>query len=294
MLRVGTDCSGMDAPIQALKNLGIPFIHCFSSDIDPYCIETIRANFDPQKIFTDITQRNMKDVSNIDLYVCGFPCQPFSQAGKRKGYSDNRGKIIDYCIEVIRKKRPKYYILENVVGLVRMKKLFEKILQDLQNIPHYSISWKILNTRDYGVPQNRERVYIVGRRGKIPFNWPAPTKMIPLKQIIDFTDREPDVATERLERNLAQLSDKSLFVNTSFLYYTKYPNSDKYCPCLTAESSIWCVPFHRRANVKEYLRLQGFPSNFKRVVSDTKMKKQIGNSMSVCVLEALLKELLYT
>ena len=121
-LRVGTDCSGIEAPIQALRQLKIPFKHIFSSDIDKYCIQSIKANYDPEIIFGDkdgpypngdITTRNIDDVPDIDLYVCGFPCQPFSQAGQRKGFEDKRGNVFWSCLEVIERKQPKYFILEN-------------------------------------------------------------------------------------------------------------------------------------------------------------------------------------
>jgi len=86
-LRVGTDCSGIEAPILALRRLKIPFVHEFSSEIDPYCISTIQANFDPKIIFGDIKTRTLKDIPDIDGYVCGFPCQPFSIAEIEKEHS---------------------------------------------------------------------------------------------------------------------------------------------------------------------------------------------------------------
>ena len=93
MLRVGTDCSGIEAPIMALKQLKIPFYHEFSSEIDKHCIASIKANYKPKIIFGDIKKRKIKDVPDIDLYVCGFPCQPFSMAGERNGIEDSRGTI---------------------------------------------------------------------------------------------------------------------------------------------------------------------------------------------------------
>jgi DNA (cytosine-5)-methyltransferase 1 len=126
-LRVGTDCSGIEAPIHALEQLGIPHRHIWSSDIDKYCIKSIKANYCPERIYGDpdgsysdgdIRNRDNNTLPDIDLYVCGFPCQPFSMAGQRKGLQDRRGNVFWSCIDVIKKKKPKYFILENVKGLL--------------------------------------------------------------------------------------------------------------------------------------------------------------------------------
>ncbi len=161
-LRVGTDCSGIEAPIQALRQLYIPFKHVFSSDIDKYCIQSIKANYDPEIIFGDkdgpypegdITKRNIQDVPDIDLYVCGFPCQPFSMAGERQGFKDKRGNVFWSCLEVIERKQPKYFILENVKGLLSHNKenkkdkygnTFKVIWKELLELEKYGykVQWK--------------------------------------------------------------------------------------------------------------------------------------------------------
>ena len=122
-LRIGTDCSGIEAPIQALRQLGIPHRHVWSSDIDKFCIQSIKSNYDPERLYGDpngpypdgdITKRDHSTLPDIDLYVCGFPCQPFSIAGDRKGFEDKRGNVFWSCLDVIKVKQPKYFILENV------------------------------------------------------------------------------------------------------------------------------------------------------------------------------------
>ena len=184
ILRVGTDCSGIEAPIQALMQLNIPFNHVFCSDIDKFVIQSIKANYKPEIIFGDkdglfkdgnILNRNIDDVPDIDLYIAGFPCQPFSSAGDRRGLNDPRGTVFYSCLKVIETKQPKYFILENVKGLMTHDKgntwnIMCNLLKELERFG-YIVKWKILNTKDYGIPQNRERIYIVGCKDK-NFEWP--------------------------------------------------------------------------------------------------------------------------
>jgi len=94
MLRIGSDCSGIEAPIQALQQLGIPFEHSFCCEKDKYALQSIKANYTPKKIYTDITKRKHSLLPDIDMYVCGFPCQPFSLMGNKMGTEDSRSNIM--------------------------------------------------------------------------------------------------------------------------------------------------------------------------------------------------------
>jgi DNA (cytosine-5)-methyltransferase 1 len=291
MIRVGTDCSGIEAPIQALKQLAIPFKHVFSCDIDKYCRESILANYDPEILFTDMTKRKLNEIPDIDLYVCGFPCQSFSLAGKRQGVDDKRGTIFWECLKVIKKKLPKVFILENVKGLLSIDEgeTFKEIIKSLDRIKKYNIHWNVLNTRDYGIPQNRERVFIVGIRNDqfIDFEWPKKKPMNDIRDYVDWDDNNYDSYTSRT-KNIIKKSKNPFFINVGF--DTKYNNN--FAPCITTQgTNIICCPKHRKANVKELLSLQGFPKDFIQVVSNTQMKKQIGNSMSVNVLKELFKNI---
>jgi DNA (cytosine-5)-methyltransferase 1 len=301
ILRVGTDCSGIEAPIQALLQLKIPFRHVFSSDIDKYCIQSIKANYEPEIIFGDkegsfpdgdITKRNIKDVPDIDLYVCGFPCQPFSIAGERKGFEDKRGNVFFSCLEVIETKQPKYFILENVKGLKSHDKgntwkVIWKYILGLEKYG-YIVKWKILNTRDYGIPQNRERVFIVGIKDE-EFEFPLPKKMKKLESFIDNTYNEINNISNTLKNTLERCHKNSIFVDRG-QFSSTYPNADKWTPTITTSNNLWCIPKMRYATHKERLKLQGFPIKFKKVVSKTQFNKQIGNSMSVNVLKCLYKD----
>lgn len=294
-MNIGTDCSGIEAPIQALKLLNIDHTHVFSSEIDKYCVDSIKANYQPKKIYNDMTTRNNKNLPNIDIYVCGFPCQPFSQAGERKGLEDDRGNIFYSCLNVIQTKLPRFFILENVKNILNHDKgkTWKIILNELNKLSlvGYSVSWKLVNTRDYGIPQNRERVYIVGVKDGI-FEWPE--KLTKCKDVKDFIDHSnKNSTTWKRKTSLENVSENAVFIDVDFLHYTNYPNADKYSPCLTARgSSLWCVPYHRYATPKELGMLQGFPKDFKQVVSNCQMKKQFGNSMSVNVLVKIFEKLL--
>ncbi len=304
-LRVGTDCSGIEAPIQALKKLNIPFKHEFSSDIDKNVIKSIKANYYPRIIFGDkegpfpegdITKRKIKDVPDIDLYVCGFPCQPFSKAGKREGFEDTRGTVFFHCLEVIKKKKPKYFILENVRGLLSNDegKTFQTIWTEIQKLKGYYVDWSLLNTKDFGIPQNRERVWFVGTR--VPrFQWPKHKPLERLSKYIDYSDTHKEEMSPNMKKHIHKFKNTdAVFVDSCFISILQYTSQNKYCSCLNAQGQLWNLKMHRYANIKELLMLQGFPSKFKQVVSNRQLKKQIGNSMSVNVLTELFKSLLST
>ena len=304
-MRVGTDCSGIEAPIQALIQMNISFTHVFSSETNKFCIESIKANYEPEIIFGDkdgsfpegdITKRNINDVPDIDLYICGFPCQPFSSAGKRRGFVDKRGNVFFSCLEVIEQKQPTYFILENVKGLLGHDKgntwniIWNSLLE--LNKYGYDVKWKTINTKDYGIPQNRERIYIVGIKDK-EFEWPQKKDMEDLKKYIDHSDTKSFTTKRKNKNRTINLPKESIFIDYNFFHTNTYLNSNIWSPCLNTNSGLWCIPMNRYANIKEYLLLQGFPLNFKQTVSNSQLKKQIGNSMSVNVLKCLLENMLY-
>jgi DNA (cytosine-5)-methyltransferase 1 len=301
LLRIGTDCSGIEAPIQALQQLNIPHKHVFSSDIDKYAIESIKANYDPEIIFGDITERDIKEVPDMDIYVCGFPCQTFSLAGHRKGFGDKRGNVFFKCLEVIQEKEPKVFILENVKGLLNHNKgrTFKTIILELESLENYNVQWELLNTKDYGIPHSRERVFIIGFRTDIqeePFIFPETLKMKVLSSYIDETDNSYRDLPPRIVKvdYMSTIPKESVFVDFSLYGYSTFPNSDTVCSCICRKSEFWCVSKSRFANCKEMLSLQGFPVDFKQVVSNTQLKRQIGNSMSVNVLREIFKSIQQT
>ena len=208
-IRVGTDCSGMEAHIQALMNLKVPFQHVFSCENDEHARATIKANFKPDKLYQDITKRDNSDssVGRVDVYIAGFPCQSFSKLGKQKGF-DDRGQIFYNVLDYIKQKRPKIFILENVKGLVTLDngKHLETILRALKSVGRpkdseqganpsgiYEIHHQVLNTNENGIPQHRPRWYCVGiRKGSFKestsFEFPDKFKCPPIE---DFLTPKP-------------------------------------------------------------------------------------------------------
>lgn len=299
-LRVGTDCSGIEAPIQALTNLKINFKHYFSSDIDKYCRESIKANYEPEILYEDMTKRENKDLPNIDLYVCGFPCQPFSTfslAEKRLGSQDKRGNIMLECIDVIIKKLPKIFILENVKGFITSEKgkNYEYLINTLKDIKKYDIYNKVLNTKDYGLPQNRERLYIIGIIKDIKkkdFQFPQKIEMKDIKECITSEKQKLGPfyvkLIEKLKHKVKTEEGKLNFIHQC--YGGKIMTSN-YSPCLTTSHSYVIYEWNKIITPREALNLQGFSKDFKQVVNNRQLFKQAGNSMSVSVLEELFKEI---
>jgi len=305
MITIGTDCSGIEAPIEALKQLGIPFQHKWSCEIDKFARQSIRANYEPEILYEDITKRNHSQLPDVDIYVCGFPCQSFSLMGKKKGTQDPRSNIMLHCIDVIKTKQPPVFILENVKNFkfIQKGKPYNYLLNELTNIVDedgeqvYNVYPDIYNTKDYGIPQNRERIYIIGMNKDIQlkhYEKPHTMQMTPLDDfIVDKTVRNMIPSTS-LKNNL-DMSPDNVNIVLPFSYYFPIP---EICPTLTTQCH--CV-FHKvyKRNLLpiECLLLQGFPLDFVQTISNRQMYKQAGNSMSVnvvkCILDIIFKITIY-
>ena len=208
-LKVGTDFSGIGAPEMALNNLAIDYEQVFSCEIDKYARQSYLAMHQaPGKFYNDITKRNHEEVEQLDLYIAGFPCQAFSIAGQRKGFDDVRGTLFFDVAEFIRINQPKMFILENVKGLLshdngRTYQTITDILTNGGGTLNSQISLdvfddglgyhcyaQVLNTKHYGIPQNRERIFIVGFKEFRDFNFP---KKEPLKmKLKDMLQDNPE------------------------------------------------------------------------------------------------------
>lgn len=217
-LKFGSDFSGIGAPELALKNLNIPIKKIFACEIDKFARKSFTAIHGDEGVFyNDITKRNHSEVEKLDLYVAGFPCQAFSMAGSRKGFDDVRGTLFFNVAEFIKINKPETFVLENVKGLISHDsgKTFQTILSLLSDgggtvnkqmfIPYftdglgYHIYYNVLNTKDFEIPQNRERVFIIGFKKFRNFSFPVP---MPLKlKLKDFLQNNPDYKYENININ---------------------------------------------------------------------------------------------
>lgn len=325
ILKVGTDFSGIGSPEIALKNLGVDFKSMFACDYDKYAKKSYLANHTTENFYDDITTRNHKEAPYVDLYVAGFPCQAFSMAGKRKGFDDTRGTLFFDLLQYLKAQKPKYFILENVKGLKSHNKgqtlaiildCLGKVINKQYSFTNYEtglnyhIYYKVLNTKDYGLPQNRERIFIVGfRDDNHNFKWPEPFKLE--KKLADILEEEVDDKYYLSDKAVEKLDINSN--NDNIKVHSLYPRSSKTGkggsgPLSKADGTTYCIDTGnaqaieynkkiRRLTPLECLRLQGFPDEFyfkckEEGLSDTQLYKQAGNSMTSDVMKYLIKEIL--
>lgn len=267
----------------------------FSSDIDKYVQISYFSNFGiyPEG---DLTKIPTGDIPNHDILFAGFPCQPFSIIGRGEGFKDTRGTLFFDIARILDAKKPKAFVLENVKQLVSHCNgiTMNKILSMLRELDYF-VDWRILNALDYGLPQKRERVLILGYHRKINFQWPPKQdKIIPLKQILEKNVEEKHYASRyiRDKRKLRHTPS----VTPSIWHENKSGNISSYpysCALRAGASyNYLLVDGERRLTPREMLRLQGFPDWFKIAVPDTQIRKQAGNAVPVNMVAAVLTSLM--
>lgn len=274
----------------------------FSSEWDKYSQQTYEANFE-HKPNGDITQIDEKDIPEFDILLGGFPCQAFSIAGKRLGFEDTRGTLFFDVARIIKYRKPKAFLLENVKGLLNHQKgqTFDVIKKTLDDLG-YQIYFQILNAKNFGVPQNRERVYIIGfqKEDKIEFSFPDPlNKKTRLGDILDKEVEEKYTISDRLWASHQERKRRNKEKGWGF-GYSLFNEDSEYTSTISARyykdgSEILVAQEDknpRKLTPKEAGRLQGFPENFIIPVSDVQAYKQFGNSVSVPVIRELAREIL--
>jgi len=286
------------------------FSTVFANDFDPQCKETYDLNFNDSKLIVeDIRKIGVDDLPEFDFLLGGFPCQAFSIAGYRQGFNDEkgRGNLFFDIARIIDARKPEGFLLENVKNLKSHDggKTFKIIEETLKNLG-YHIKPKVLNSMEYGnIPQNRERIYIVGFKNKDyadKFSFPDPIKLS--KKINDLLEKN---VSEKYYYNGKPLYEKLKgFVKEEGKVYQwrrQYVRENKsgVCPTLTANMGMGGhnVPIIkdkkgiRKLIPLECARVQGFPENYKLPqIADSALYKQLGNSVSVPVIEAVARQMM--
>lgn len=266
----------------AFHNLGAKCV--FVSEWDKAARETYKKNFEkiqpelftPETIdqtFTgDITTVLPKSIPDFDIITGGFPCQPFSQAGLKKGFNETRGTLFFDIANIMKEKQPKAFFLENVRGLLTHDggRTFATIQRVLTEELGYNFFYKVVKASDYGVPQHRPRLFMVGFKDKsIDFEFPEPVKLtMTMDDVFDGKVNKTVGYTLRVGGRGSGLADRR--------------NWDTYL----VDGEV------RRLSSKEGLRMQGFPDTFEFPVSETQAMKQLGNSVAVPAIQATANEII--
>jgi DNA (cytosine-5)-methyltransferase 1 len=272
----------------------------FASEIDKYARETYYANFGEEP-YGDITQIDEKKIPPHDIILAGFPCQAFSVAGHRKGFEDTRGTLFFDVVRIAAHHKPRLIFLENVKGLVGHDKgrTFKVILETLNELG-YSVKYQVLNAKDYGVPQNRERIYIIAfLESDDTFEFPKPmNKNVKVKDILEEKVDAKYTISDKLwaghQRRKIEHKEKG-----NGFGYSIFNGESSYTSTISARyykdgSEILIEQQNknpRKLAPREAGRLQGFPDSFKIKVSDVQAYKQFGNSVSVPVIESISKNI---
>lgn len=281
--------------------LGFENIGCkcvFSSEFDDDACKTYAANFGEYPS-GDITRISTEQIPDFDILLGGFPCQAFSIIGKKEGFKNETSGTMFFEIErILKDKKPRAFFLENVKNLTSHDsgRTFKTILSHLEALD-YKVYYKVLNALEFGVLQKRERIIIVGFKDDVEFTFPKPLNLT--KTLSDVLEKNVDkkyyvkdsIRYSRLER----LKDKDYpkpYISHENIAGSITPHS--YCSALRAGASANYILINdeRRPTEREMLRFQGFPDNFKIVVSYSKIKKQCGNSVAIPMVTAVAKQML--
>ncbi len=289
-------CGGLD---YGFHKAGYEIV--WSNDFDKYAVETYNRNFPNKAVCADINQVDLNSIPKHDVLIGGFPCQPFSMMGKENGFQDRRGTLFFKVIEIIenqkgRGQQPKIVVLENVRNLMSHDRgrTFKVIKETLEGLGYHVFSAQ-LNSADYGVPQTRNRVFLVCMMDDIDYKFP---RGVELKQTLQDL-LEHDVPDKYF---LSEKILKTILSNGTGGYYAKSEIDLKIARPLTATMAkmhrAWQDNYVtqekgiRRLTPRECARLQGFPDSFKIEVSDAQAYKQFGNAVTVNVSYEIAKSIL--
>ena len=301
MLRVGTLFSGIGSAEYALRKMGVEHQLVFAGDIDKFVKKAYFANYDidESRWHDDVTKFDATPYEGqIDLLIGGSPCQSFSSAGRMLGFEDARGTLFFEYARVLNECKPKAFIFENVRNLVNHDK--GKTFQVIQNTFKelgYKIFYQVLNASDFGIPQTRRRIFIVGFREDVKdFQFPEPVPLTTTVQ--DLLEREVD------EKYFLHQGFIDNYVLAQEQNWNRHPEVNKpIASTLTTRMGTLRATQDnyqridgrlRKLTPREGLRIMGYGDDFNIVCSNTQTYKQVGNSIVVNVIEGVLTQVLKT
>lgn len=271
----------------------LPFEIVYAVDFDKYAVETYNLNFEHKADCADIVGVDFRLLPDVDVLIGGFPCQSFSTVNPTKDVNDDRANLYKQIVRFLHVKRPKFFICENVKGLITLQKgaIIKKIISEFE-AEGYTVAYQLMKAVEFGVPQRRERVFIVGIRNDInaQFVYPTPTtpgsQFVPLGAVIDelaisqqkyyFSERAVQGmknAKNNMKRGLWQDLSQPCLTITSHLAKTSINSRD---PLLLVNPE---TELYRRFTPREAARIQSFPDSFILNNSEPKSYKQIGNAI---------------
>lgn len=278
----------------------------FASEWDKFAAKTYKLNYGEQPA-GDITKIPVVEIPEHNILLGGFPCQPFSQAGLKKGFEDTRGTLFFDIARIIEARKPQAFLLENVKQLKghNKGKTLETILRVLRDDLNYTVETKVLRAADFGVPQNRERIYIVGFYNplggeSIPFEFPEPTmEATRVGDILENKVDEKYTISDRLYEGHLRRKEEHKRKGNGFgfsLFNEESPYTNTISARYYKDGSEILIDQGpgknpRKLTPRECAKLQGFPDDFLIPVSDTQAYRQFGNSVAVPVVEAIAKNM---
>ena len=294
-MKIGTLFSGIGAPEFALKSLKIPYSVEFACDNDPYVRQAYLKNHKCKKFYDDIN--DIKKVPKVDILVLGFPCQPYSSAGNQLGLKDPRGKLVLKALDIIKQSKPKTFIAENVAGLQTLDngKTLKYIVNKMKKMGYF-VKYKTMNSLDCGIPQNRNRLWIVGTKNK-GFNFS--TKKISYKPLSSFLDRKTDdkvYASKNFLKKQKVINRmrnyKNDFINCITQTISRNGSSSEYISYISAMNKA--IGQKRKPTVNECRKLFGFPKEFvfPESICTTRRYNMFANSMVVPEVKNIMKQIM--
>ena len=312
-IRVFEGFAGYGGASFGLKRSGLSYKVVGMSEFDSFASQLLSQNFPGIKNWGDITKIKPEELPDFDLFTGGFPCQPFSSAGLQLGVDDKyvRGTLFFDIARICDVKKPQYILLENVKGLTQKKfaSTFEGIKERLKRIGYGDIAYAVLNSKDYGIPQNRERLWMFGRLGGLPEGFSiVPPKVELKKRFGDFLDANPPKELYLSEKQIEHLKEKhhieSFVVEEPLCFdvYNKKIKKDALCITITQPEHnslrVIEVPKHgkeivRKMSIDEQFRFMGFEDGELDYTgqSYSQMSKRAGNGWDVNLVGILLKHI---